>query len=476
MKLILPYLEFEQPIGTFYMTVIRADVLAEVVDVRRRGDKEARSFSLWAGESTSRDDAVQRQKSEERVRKIANYCEDPDATFPTPIIVSVYKGLDIEDNGHEFIINLPDNGRLGDVIDGQHRLLGIVKSRRGAAFNLPVALMFNMNVEEKAYVFSIINSTQTKVSMSLIFDLFDLSTKRSPQKTCHEIARSLNKMENSPFYNRLKMLGKKEEYQYYATLSQGTFVTQLMTLISRDPDTDRTYLKMRKTLPEYDLPFRYYFLDEEDDVILKILLNCFTALKKVFPDEWKNPSKNVLWKTTGFGGIIKAFPYICKIGKERKNLSEEYFAQVFSNLRGYMQSKHEDFTNRFFSGGGEQLQQKLARYIIESSRSLAVGTNKDEAITTDQKEWLSANLDGTDYDDIYNLYMSVYHVDSYGIYKTIQDAKGKLYVSSDYSDEVLELPNNDTLNKFLQKIETDYCEDMDMESFYSFHKAIEKDD
>lgn len=84
-----------------------------------------------------------------------------------------------------------------------------MKSKRAVDFNLPVVLMFNLTMEEKAYVFSIINSTQTKVSMSLIYDLFDLSKTRSFQKTAHEIARSLNKMNNSPFFNRLKMLGKK---------------------------------------------------------------------------------------------------------------------------------------------------------------------------------------------------------------------------------------------------------------------------
>ena len=38
MILELPYLEYEQPIGTFYMTVIEADVLLKIVEVRRRGE------------------------------------------------------------------------------------------------------------------------------------------------------------------------------------------------------------------------------------------------------------------------------------------------------------------------------------------------------------------------------------------------------------------------------------------------------
>ena len=87
--------------------------------------------------------------------------------------------------------------------------------------------MFDLTEEEKAYVFSIINSKQTKVSSSLIYDLFSLSQHRSPTKTAHEIARALNRNTESPFYKRLKMLGKKIEGEDKATLSQGTFVKYL---------------------------------------------------------------------------------------------------------------------------------------------------------------------------------------------------------------------------------------------------------
>lgn len=363
MILELPYLEYEQPIGTFYMTVIEAERLINIVDIKRRGDSIINGFSLWNGKPENREEGVQRQQSEERVNKISKYCEDPDATFPTPIIVSVYSRTRVEDNGHFFSFNIDEDERIGDVIDGQHRLLGIAKSGYSSRFKLPVALMFNMTIEEKAYIFSTINSTQTKVSMSLIYDLFDLSTKRSPQKTAHEIARSINKMEMSPFHNRLKMLGKKEKDQYYATLSQGTFVKQLLTLISKDPDEDASRIKRGMALSSYKLPFRHYFIEERDDVILKIMINCFTALKEEFIEEWKDPSNNILWKTTGYGAVIKAFPSLYEKGIENKDLSQDFFRGCFAKLRLYMEHMKIDFSNKYFSGGGEQLQQKLAGYI-----------------------------------------------------------------------------------------------------------------
>ena len=345
------------------MTVIAADTLLKIVDIRRRGENKSNSFSLWTGKPESGEEGVQRQQSEERVNKISKYCEDPDATFPTPIIVSIYSNVALVDNGNFFTFNIDEEERIGDVIDGQHRLMGIAKSGYSERFKLPVALMFNLNVEEKAYIFSTINSTQTKVSMSLIYDLFELSTKRSPQKTAHEIARTLNKMQDSPFYNRLKMLGKKEPNQYFATLSQGTFVKQLLTLISKDPDEDSSKIKRGYPLSNQNLPFRRYFIEGKDDVILRIIVNCFNALKAEFPKEWSDPAGNVLWKTTGYGAVIKAFPYMYERGVMQKDLSQDYFRKCFAKLHQYMEHIGEDFSNRYFSGGGEQLQQKLAGYI-----------------------------------------------------------------------------------------------------------------
>lgn len=368
MKIVFPYIEIEQPIGTFYMSRINAKVLSQIVSIQRRSERG--NQYLFGNYNRPKDEeGVQREQSKERVESISKYCLDPDATFPTPIIISIYRNKKYTDNGHEFIFDINDEYEtIGDVIDGQHRLLGIIKSNRAVDFNLPIVLMFNLTMEEKAYVFSIINSTQTKVSMSLIYDLFDLSKTRSFQKTAHEIARSLNKMNNSPFFNRLKMLGKKDDYQYYATLSQGTFVTQLLSLMTKDPNGERSALKRNIPLQNDDhLPLRQYFLEGKDDVILKIILNCFSALKVIFPNEWENPDRNILWKTTGFGGVIKAFPKIYKRGIAENDLSQSFFEKIFVSLKEYMQAYNKDFTSNFYSGGGEQLQGKLCQDIVRAN-------------------------------------------------------------------------------------------------------------
>ena len=189
--MILDYIEINQPIGTFYIVNIKAKDLLCLSVVTRRMDNTI---------------GVQRDLSRGRVKEIAEYCKSPDATFPTSIIVCI-KSSDVKIEGRTITIDDNASG-IFEILDGQHRLFGISESMQEDAFELPVVLMFDLTEEEKAYIFSIINSKQTKVSMSLIYDLFDLSEKRSPQKTVHELARALNQKEDSPFHNRLKMLGK----------------------------------------------------------------------------------------------------------------------------------------------------------------------------------------------------------------------------------------------------------------------------
>lgn len=343
------YIKIEQPIGTFYITSIDAKILAQIATIERRKENP---------------DAVQRDQSESRIKEIAKYCSDPDATFPTPIIISVDNPNAISFEGNRLIID--ENQTLGEVIDGQHRLEGLKRSNFISRFQLPVVLMIDLIPEEKAYVFSIINSKQTRVSMSLIYDLFALSSNRSPYKTCHEIARSLNKEENSPFYNRLKMLGKKTDDQLNASLSQGTFIKYLVELISKNPEDDTRLLKKGESI-EIDnrLVLRHYFIDGKDSVIYKIILNTFLGVKLAFPQEWNDPNNYILSKAIGFGAIIKAFPTLYNRGVKEGELNVAFFEKEFLKVKELLFNKKIELTSLHF-GSNEQARTQLANLIKEA--------------------------------------------------------------------------------------------------------------
>ena len=228
----------QQPLGEFYISSLPARVLARRVSNRPRSSN-----------SESSED-IQRMFSEKRIQAIKDFTGDPQAIFPTPIIIALEskiapeQGLNIQSEEFNYTpsltsFELPDEGIIGDVLDGQHRILGLQLSLHIEYFELPVVLMFDLSLDEKAFVFSIINSTQTPVSKSLIYDLFGLSDSRSPQKTCHYVAQALNSTPGGPFYNRLKMLGRREQHHLQEVmLSQGSFAARLVELISKKPNED----------------------------------------------------------------------------------------------------------------------------------------------------------------------------------------------------------------------------------------------
>lgn len=349
----IPFLKITQPIGSFYMTSIKASELIKIVRVIPRSESN---------------DGVQRDLSVKRVSELADFCNDSDAAFPTAIIISVVSdcNIKIDEECREFEID--ENEYVGNVIDGQHRLAGLMKSGKADDFELPVVFMFDLTLEEEAYVFSVINSKQTTVSSSLIFDLFGLSSARSPQRTAHEIARALNMRKDSPFYERLKMLGKKEENQENATLSQGTFVKTLLSLICTPGEIElRPMLGGLDLAPKKNMPFRRFYILKRDDIILKVLMNCFNAVKEVFPDHWANPNNNILWKSTGFGGIIKSLNDLIMLGIKDKKLTKDFFVDCFNNLNSYLEQEGRSLTSEFFPGGGEQQQRKLADFIRKAN-------------------------------------------------------------------------------------------------------------
>ncbi len=347
----LKYIEVTQPIGTFYITVMKAIDVARVTDIQPRKSSAV---------------AVQREESKKRIKEIADYCSDADATFPTPIIISIYSEAAVVLGD---LISFEPNEKIGEIIDGQHRVRGIIESNKIERFQLPVIMMFNLTDEEKAYVFSIINSKQTKVSMSLIYDLFALAENRSPFKTAHEIARGFNKDEESPLFNRLKMLGRKEENQFLASLSQGTFVKYLLELISKNPDDDTRRIKNGEPLSkDNSLIFRQYFIDENDKVIYKILLNLLIGVQRAFPGEWDNPKDYILSKSIGFGAIVKSLPVLYQIGDSRGDLSKDFFTEAFIGVKDHLVAQDIQLTSQYF-GSNEQARTKLSVLIIEAVKA-----------------------------------------------------------------------------------------------------------
>lgn len=458
------YIEVKQPIGTFYVCSIPASVLINIV--------ESRAYSKGV-------DGVQRDLSPERTSAVAKYCTDPDAVFPTPIVVSVDKDalVDLDEKNGKIIIKTDGNkDKIGEVIDGQHRLWGIKKSELALRFDLPVVFMFDLTLEEKAYVFATINSNQKKVDSSLIYELFDVSTVRTPQRTAHNLARVMNYNPSSPFYNRLKMLGTKSSTQPMATLSQGTFAKSMMLLMSKKYSDDELRLRRGDTIePIVGMLFRDFFIADKDDLILNVLLNCFNALRDVFPDEWKTPNDNILWKTTGFRAVIYSLKTLLSQGVREKNLTREYFVCHFNDFKSKLERDGIKLTSESFPGGGEQNQKKLARIIIDSFVESNPENYMQHLDRVDDFQTFIDNCDELDNDDLYDLaYILSRNKSQFDRFKVLK-SNDMIEIIHPFTEAAIEMTRTKAI-ECLNYLESRYMSDMDYESWYGYMHTMEKDD
>jgi DGQHR domain-containing protein len=327
-------LEVKQPIGTFYMGVMNFNDVINIsyADVRRI---EQREVEVVLG--------IQRPLADDRVKELQHYVRTVDASFPTSIILAV---SELDEEGEPNVVFDEEFGtmrikkriNLARIIDGQHRIAGLV-NYEGPPFQLNVTLFVDMDVEDQALLFATINLKQTKVNKSLAYDLFEFSMSRSPQKTCHNIAKILNSQERSPLHGRIKILGKATG-KPHENLTQAAVVERLIVYISPAPMRDRDLIKrgrrLAKATPQDEelrnLIFRNMFIDEHDENILLILWNYFTAVARKWPAAWNSDTTGyILNRTTGFAALMRLLPSVYRaIAQPGEIPDEAAFARVLN--------------------------------------------------------------------------------------------------------------------------------------------------
>ncbi len=367
--LTFPCLEAKQPIGNMYISIIDADVLEYIsmVDVRRL--KENREVEEYTG--------IQRKLSLKREKEIGKYVNLIDATFPNSIILEM-SSENVSYNSKDKTLTILYKQDVAKVLDGQHRIAGLNHyEKSGSSFQCIVTIYIDMELEDQAIVFATINTEQKPVSKSLAADLFEFAKSRSPQKTCHTIARVLDQEENSPFYNKIKILGTANNAEK-ETITQDTFVKGIMQYISKDPQADRQIYKHNRLFlgskkPAYanekdknKLILRKLFIDDETDSgITQLMINYFQAVQSKWEYSWKNViNNNILNKSTGYIALMKFFRnvYIHLRTREDEIISKE----TFYNLIKKIDIKDKSFTTENYLPGGKG-QSDLYNELMEKS-------------------------------------------------------------------------------------------------------------
>jgi DGQHR domain-containing protein len=357
------YLKVTQPIGDFYIASISAKRLVAITDFDvRRVLMEERDIERYLG--------IQRPLNKDRVREINSYVRTLDACFPTGVIIAIPEkciSLD-EDQGimtiSNFIDAIDENEniiykRIARVLDGQHRLAGLKDFEE--TFEVNVSIFVDIDIADQANIFSTVNLAQTKVNKSLAYDLYDLMKARSPQKTCHLIAVTLDREEDSPFYKMIKRLGVATPGRSNETLTQATFIQPLLKMISADPREDRDRYLRKKTPKKIEPrllakhPFQHMFVDEKDFDITDILWNYFSAVNERWPSAWASRDRGIMLnRTNGYLALMRylLFLFANKFRPGAVPTHQDFF-EVFSNIN----IESEDFNVDKFAPGssGESL-------------------------------------------------------------------------------------------------------------------------
>ena len=325
-SVVVSALRIRQPIGDIYVGSIPAKTLIEITDFDIRALVEERGIDSYLG--------IQRELDPKRVKEIAQYVRGSDATFPTAVVlavpercVTIESPIDVEDRFVRMTLSNYHAGNedqdetvlyrsIAKVIDGQHRLKGL-EGYEGSDFDVNVSIFIDADIADQASVFATVNLAQTKVNKSLVYDLFELSKSRSPEKTCHSIVVALEATAGSPLYRKVKRLGKATAGRYTETLSQATVVTGVLQYICKDKIQiirDRQIGRRGgafapATADDAErLVLRPFFVDGKDVELTNLLWNYFEAVQKRWPDAWaSNGTGMMLNRTNGYDGLMKFF-------------------------------------------------------------------------------------------------------------------------------------------------------------------------
>lgn len=323
LEVVMNVVRARQPLGDLYVGTISSGTLWELAeyDMREIRQKEDGIY-LATG--------VQRELSEKRVQEIATYVSTVDATFPTAVVLAVSADcVDLEETAdgclrmkvrsEEVSVegDLFGYARVVRVIDGQHRIEGLRRANK-RDFDVNVAILVDADIEDQARVFATVNLAQTKVSKSLVYDLFSYSTSNSPERVAHSVCLSLDQTDGSPLYERIKRLGTATPGRSAPEpLSQATVVEGLlahMVANKKQLITDRDWARRGRAFrPISDgearhLVLRRFFLENRDVDLAELIWNYFAAVSQRWPTAWEvKGTGQMLPRTNGFRALIRFF-------------------------------------------------------------------------------------------------------------------------------------------------------------------------
>lgn len=368
-------LRIEQRLGTFYVVSLPAELLLQVAasdSMRATLNADGMGYTL---------EGTQRLVQDKRLNEIADYINRVDSAFPNSIIVAANYDLETgfdqgeleyisteeegkaleasrvwtikesEDGCHT--LTIPSSDKLAAIIDGQHRLFSFARAEATAmqSTNLLCSVFIDLPKALQAQIFATINSTQKRVDRSLTYELFGYNVSDeeeeywTPDKLAVFFTRKLATDADSPLQGRITVAPKRdaalEELAEKARwrVSTAVIVDGILRLYSSNPKRDANLMRRDEARPRIKLrdgpkdntPLRDVFIDGNDALIYKMVLNYLKASEDIF---WRNASEDsFIFRTIGVQAIFDILRRIAAWSLEAKDIRVEYFSELLEGAR-----------------------------------------------------------------------------------------------------------------------------------------------
>jgi DGQHR domain-containing protein len=306
---------FEQNGQVMFIGVMNSSDIVRVADVDVRDEQVNPT-------------GYQRYRDEARCRRIAEFINQPTSTLPGSILLNLRGSSTFsrdKDDHTQGTLLVPIHKGAAWIVDGQHRMGGFEYTER--EFMLPVIFFENLPRRQEMVNFSIINDTQKGINTSLTLSLLGEMRENIEdwKLRAHDIASRLNRDPESPWFERINMIGAKGMHR---PVNLASFVNALKPLLRQHSF--------------------FQAMDLNDQVLL--LKRFWNVTRDMFPDAWGEPQRHILLKTLGVYTMAQIAAYIfelCAAGGG--DFSQERMQGYLGPLAGF--DWHRD-TSPFRALGG----------------------------------------------------------------------------------------------------------------------------
>jgi DGQHR domain-containing protein len=272
--------------------------------------------SVVLRKASIRKDAYQRILQKKRLAQIKRFVTQPDALLPTNIIVHFgdnvrWENLPVPEKDAAgksitiskrsdcelVLLSIPSEYASLELIDGQHRLFGFVQADPATkqTFNLIVLGMADIQVERRTETFVAINDNARRMDANLVAFLKFTEDESACQKDnllmAIKIVVELSRI--TPFKDKIRLL---------------------------DVGKQRITLKgfagydLKGLLGEKGL-LRKHYMHQSSSYVSALRLY-FNILKSLFPDQWKDPDKYIIFTNRGISAFLKLLKSLLKTSKK----------------------------------------------------------------------------------------------------------------------------------------------------------------